>query len=221
MPSAEPTLAISRIYNVQLQPGETIEVNVTISDVSNLASVRVDLAWDPYVLKVTTGDPHGWTHPITEVNYSIFEGSFLRSFSNVTKFLVNDVNNNDGTIEAIFVGILEQGKTASGSGVLATINFTCVNPGITTIEVIGPREGHASIQSGDGMQIPHKEIYGLVTDMGPPPIWTESGFQVSFITVEIIVITVASAVIYVKRRPKRIHKETEEEIDVNIEKLVV
>lgn len=219
-PSPEPTLALTRIYGLNLQPGDTVEINITISDVSDLAYSRVNLAWDPYVLKVTTGDPNGWMDPITRINYSVYEGPFMKSFSNSSMFLLNEVNNVAGTIWALSNYFAETGKSASGSGVLAIINFTCINPGTTTIEITGPREGHASLPMGSNPneQIPHKEVYGLITEMGPPPMWTEFWFQISVIIVEIIVLALVSLVIVIKRRPKPMKPmrkpAAEEEIEI-------
>lgn len=191
------TVSISKLYNLNLQPGQTILVNITISDVSDMASGRVNLAWDPNVLKVATGDPNGWTNPLTGIKYNVYEGPFLKSFSNSTIFLVNKIDNTAGNITAIFVAITSLGITASRSGVLATINFTCVNPGVTTIRIIGPREGHSSLQSGSGEKIPHQDIDGLVTNEAPPGVWTQFWFQatVGFALIEIMILVLISLVI--------------------------
>jgi len=205
-----PTVSITRLYNLNLQSGQTIMINVTVSDISGLTSCRVNLAWDPKVLKVTTGDPNGWKDPITGIKYSVYEGSFLKEFSNSTIFLINKVDNAAGNITAIFNAITSQGITASGSGVLATINFTYINPGTTTIRVIGPKEGHSSLQSSTGEQIQHQDINGLITNDAPPPIWTEFWFQATlgFGLIEIMILVLIS---FITIRWWRSHAEAETE----------
>lgn len=185
-----PTVSITRLYNLNPQPGQTITVNVTISDVSQLVSCRINLAWDPNVLKITTGDSRGWRDPITGIRYGVYEGPFMREFSNSTMLLINKIDNAAGTITALFNSIASPGITASGSGVIVTMNFTYVNPSATTIEITGPREGHSSLQSGTGEQIPHQDVNGLVSDEGPPGIWTEFWFQatVGIAVVEIVIL---------------------------------
>jgi hypothetical protein len=205
-----PTVSVTRFYNLNLQPGQTIIVNITISDVSGLSSCRINLAWDPNVLKVTTGNPKGWTDPITGIKYDVYEGPFMKTFSNSTIFLINGINNEAGNITAIFNAIASAGVTVSGSGVIATINFVCVNPNTTTIRIIGPREGHSSLQSSTGEQIPHRDIDGIVTSGAPPAIWTEFWFQatVGFALIEIAILALISLVII---RWWRTQAETESE----------
>ena len=185
-----PTVSITKLYNLNHQPGQTITVNITISDVSQLVSCRVNLAWDPNVLNITTGDPNGWKDPIQKIKYGVYEGPFLKEAGNSTMFLINKVDNAAGTITAIFNAIASPDMTASGSGVIAILNFTCVNPGITAIKITGPREGHSSLQGSMGEQISHQDIDGLVTNEAPPGIWAEFWFQatVGIAVVEIIIL---------------------------------
>jgi len=212
-----PTVSITRFYNLNLQSGQTIIVNLTISDVSSLASCRINLAWDPNVLNVTTGDPKGWRDPMKRIRYSVFEGPFLKEFSNSTMFLINKVDNAAGTITAIFDAIASPGISASGSGVFATMNFTCVNPGITIIEITGPRQGHSSLQSSMGEQISHRDVNGLVTNDAPPGIWTEFWFQATLglAVVEIIILVLLSLVI-IKWWRSRVEAEREESAELDL-----
>lgn len=212
-----PTVSITRFYNLNLQSGQTIIVNITISDVSSLISCRINLAWNPNILNVTTGDPKGWTDPIRGIKYSVFEGPFLKEFSNSTMFLLNKVDNAAGTITAIFDAIASPGISASGSGVIATVNFTCVNPGITTIEITGPRKGHSSLQGSMGEQISHQDVNGLVTNDAPLGIWTEFWFQatVGLVVVEIMILVLLSLVI-IKWWRSRVEAESEESAELDL-----
>jgi len=192
-----PTVSITRLYNLNPQPGQTIIVNITISDVSQLVSCRINLAWDPNVLNITTGDPKGWMDPIKRIKYGVYEGPFLKEADDSTMFLINKVDNAAGTITAIFDAIGSPDITASGSGVIAIMNFTSVNPSTTAIEITGPRDGHSSLQGSMGVQISHQDVNGLVTNEAPPGIWAEFWFQatVGIVVVEIIILVLLSLTI--------------------------
>lgn len=215
LPPPEPTLALSRIYNTSLQPGQTIVINVTIQETTLFSNGIVSLQWDPYILRITE-DPKGFCPPLSRVNYSIYQGPFLKNFSNNTKFGANKIDNTAGIIENLYFGIFEKEVSANGTGVLATINFTCINPGITSIDVIGPQAGHASLENINQESIQHEEVYGLVTADGPPPVWTELGFQTNVIYGEIIALTVVTIAIAIKRRPRSKREEKVEKEEEGI-----
>jgi len=222
LPSSGPTVSITKLYNSTLQTGQSIIVNVTVSDVSDIISCRINLAFDPSVLKVTTGDPKGWRDDLTGTRYGIYEGPFFKSFTNSTMFLINDVSNNLGKITAIYDAIATAGISASGSGVVATINFTCVNPTTNTfINITGPSKGHSTLQPSTAgvYDIAHQDINGLVTADGAPGIWTELWFQVTFsvVIVEIIVIVLG---IFVTIRWWRSRTEAESEERAEVEDLI-
>jgi hypothetical protein len=207
-----PTASVSRLYNLKLQTGDTINVNITVSDVPDMTSLRVNLAWDPQVLKVTTGDLAGWMDELTGMRYDIYEGDFLKGFTNSTIFIVNEVNNDAGNITAIYDAITSVNATASGSGVVAIVNFTCVNPGATTIRIVGPRSGHSSMQSSSGDQVIHQDFDGLVSPDGPPGIWTELWFQITAVVIILEIIIAAAAIFLIIRWWRsRIGEEKEEE----------
>lgn len=216
-PEPEPTLAFTQMYNVNLQPGQTVEINLIISDVKDLSACITSLRWDPYILAVTL-DPNGLQAPFTTNRYSIREGSFLKTASNNTRLTINSVNATAGEITNLSNQILEAGVTANGTGVLATINFTCINSGTTTIEIIGPEEGHAWVRDPSQTKILHKEIKGIITKAAPPPIWLESGFQTNVALVEIIGLIAVSIATTILIRPKVIRtremEKEEEEIKI-------
>ena len=200
LPSSGPTVSITKLYNSSLQTGQSITVNVTVSDVSDLISCGINLAFDPSVLQVTTGDPHGWRDALTGIRYGIYEGPFFKSFSNSTIFMSRNVNNQLGNITAIFNAITVTGISASGSGVVATINFTCVHPTTnTTIRITGPTQGHSYLQSSTGGQTTHQDIDGLVTAEGPPGIWTELWFQATLIVVIVEIIVIVLGILVTTR----------------------
>lgn len=199
---ASPTaVAISKIYNLT-EPGTTFLVNVTIIDTAPLQLWYLNITWDPDIIKVSTGDPsvtlRNWNDPHTK--YNIYEGPFLNDsrLDEKTIWTVRDVDNEHGIIYGLSSGYMNIGVNPSGNGLLATINFTYVSRGTTTLHISG-REGHSWLQdpvSGHG--IPHEDWDGLVTEHGPPQIWTEFWFQA--VTAVIIIVIVAVAAYIVKKR---------------------
>ena len=192
--SGPPTLSVATLYNTSLQTGQTIIVNVTVSDVPNIIACDVNLAFDPSVLKVTTGDPHGYL--LGKTHYGIYEGSFFRSSTNNTMFLVNSVNNKKGNISAIYDAIIAAGKSSSGSGVIASINFTCVNA--TTKTAIRITDT-SDLLDTPSTEIQHQTIDGLVTAEAAPGIWTELWFQATLIVVIVEIVVVALGILVMTR----------------------
>lgn len=189
IPSPSPTVSITKLYNTSLQSGQSIIINVTVSDVSEIIACYLNLAFNSSVLKVTTGDPHGWKDPQTGIRYGVYEGPFLKTASNSTIFLINGVNNALGEISAVYDAITVPAASASGSGVIATINFTCLNPTANTaINMTGP----STLQpiTAGVYDIPHEDINGFVTASGPPGIWTELWFQAAVIVVIVEIVIV-------------------------------
>lgn len=181
--AASPKLTVTSVYNIK-QPGVTFLVNITVTDVEDLFMWAVDLSWDPNIIKISTGDPKGLYRG--GIYYNIYEGPFLKSIR-PTLFLVNDINNTKGTITSLSAGYASPGTTASGSGILAIINFTSVNVGTTTIQIT--REG--LLIDHTGKNIPHEDVNGMVTEAEPPPpppVWTEFWFQLAVIVIVTVIV---------------------------------
>ncbi|MEM3627869.1 MAG: hypothetical protein QXJ11_06250 [Candidatus Bathyarchaeia archaeon] len=175
------TLAVSKIYNVN-QTG-TLLVNITVSEVSGMFGWIISLQWDPSVLQVNTGDKNGLLK--SRVYYNIYEGDFMKNVS-ATSFSVNRVDNATGNITNLSCFFKVTGTTVSGSGLLATINFTLLEVGTTAINVT-----YSSLINRDGKGIDHIVVSGLVTDQPeppPPPIWTQFWFQATLVTVMVVVV---------------------------------
>lgn len=211
--SGPPTLSVAKLYNTRLQIGQTIIVNVTVSDVPDIIACLVNLAFNQSVLKVTTGDPRGYN--LMGTRYGIYEGSFFRSSTNQTILLVNGVNNKKGTISAIYDGIILSGISSSGSGVVASINFTCVNATTNTAIRI---TGESLLLDTPTTEIQHQAIDGFVTADAAPGIWTELWFQAtaSVVIVEIIVVVLG---IFVTTRWWRSRAEAESKESAEVDEL--
>jgi hypothetical protein len=209
--SGPPTVGVEEIYNTHLQPGQTIIVNVTVSDVPSIIACLVNVAFDPSVLKVTTGDPGGYN--LFGTRYGIYEGSFLRRSTNDTMFLVNGVNNKQGSISAIYDGINPAGISSSGSGVIASINFTCVNA--TTNTAIN-MTGESILLDTPSTEIQHQAVDGFVTADAAPGVWTQLWFQAtSGVIIGEVVVAVLG--VFVARRwwRSRVEAESKESAELD------
>lgn len=198
--SPGPTVKVTSVYNVE-EPGATFLVNITVKDVSDVLMWVIDLKWDPTIIEITTGDSKGLRK--RGVVYNIYEGPFLKSIR-TTVFLANGIDNLEGSITSLSAGYLTAGSTASGSGVLATINFTCVTVGTTTIEITGPSTGsswRSMLINHDGKEMSHEDVNGVFTENPPPqtPIWTQLWFQTTLLTAAVVV--VATAYVAIRRKP--------------------
>lgn len=164
-PSPSPTVAITDVHVTE--PGMTFLVNITVTDVNNLKSWAIDLSWNSSVIKIMTGDPAGLKPLNALEKYNVYEGPFLKAVRETGTFQVREIDNEDGKMSMLSCGYVLAGETASGSGVLATINFTCISVGTTTIEITGHSSeypGQSLLESSTGSEIPHVDKDGAVTN---------------------------------------------------------
>jgi len=192
-----PVLAVERVYDVT-ERGKTILVNVTLNNVVACNGWLVNLTWDPEILRVSSGPPPYPGAP----SVAITEGPFLKNVG-PTNFGINSFDDVKGEI---IVGeqFPNTGTSAGGSGVLLSINFTVLQVGTTTIEINSPSPTlHQSIVAGAQNNImDHAEVYGLVTNEGPPPIWTDAGFQSTVMLGEVAVLGAMTVIGYLKTHPR-------------------
>jgi len=128
--------------------GQTFDLNVSISGVSDLFSWQFDLGFD---------------HTLLTAN-SITEGPFLKSGGGSTNYGAGTINNTTGKITNTFDTLTGgPGTGVNGAGVLAIVNFTAgASTGISTISLSNifltdsnfntlpntPQNGSVTIQSG-------------------------------------------------------------------------
>jgi Cohesin domain/PEP-CTERM motif len=97
---------------------QTFSLNISISNVSNLFAYQFSLRFDPTVLSTN----------------SISEGSFLAGGGG-TFFIPGTINNAAGTITLTANTLLGPVSGVSGSGVLATFNFSSLGVGSSPITI--------------------------------------------------------------------------------------
>jgi len=114
----------------QSQIGTDFQINISISDVTNLWSWKVRLNWNPDVLNVT----------------NVEEGPFLKS---VGPTLFPPPPQRNGYLTEVSCTLLSP-SSASGDGVLATVTFKVLASGQSSIilnetELLEPGSGHPQI----------------------------------------------------------------------------
>jgi adhesin HecA-like repeat protein len=101
--------------------GQSFEVDVDVSGVTDLYAFQVDLGFDPNILSATT----------------IQEGSFLAG-GGATFFVPGTIDNGSGLISATANTLLTAISGVSGSGTLIAFGFTAAGSGISPIAISNP-----------------------------------------------------------------------------------
>jgi hypothetical protein len=136
------------------QVGQTIKVNVNVSNVKNLWAWGIgDISYNSSVLNFK----------------EIEEGPFLKQ-GGETLFIYKSSNKTGNVLESSIQNIgcaLTEMSGVSGDGVLATVTFTVVNAGISPItlndvELVGPP--HTGDNAGTGTQPTNEPIESSSTD---------------------------------------------------------
>lgn len=206
------SISIGSVYNVT-KAGETILVNVTLNNAPSCGGWMTGIAWDPYIASITLGGPNS-TATGNGVFADVIEGPFLQNVA-PTYLLLNSVDNENGTAVVGDVFQTPGTTSVSGTGVVLSLNFTIIHPGTTTIEFRPPfasKNMSMVVDPSQKIEISHVEVNGLITDQGPPPNWTSAGFQETAIAIEIIVLVVATSIVYMsthRRPPKSARRKAE------------
>lgn len=117
--AAEATMTLDPSEVKDIEPGGTFNVDVTVSDISNVVSWKILIRFDPNVLQAD----------------NVTEGPFLGSTGETTIFLPPTMDNDKGIViagAAFIPPFPEEGVT--GDGVLATIVFSVTGRGSVTLE---------------------------------------------------------------------------------------
>lgn len=183
---AKPVLSADRVYNVT-GIGETVPINVTLSDVPGTSGWNMRLTWDPYFVRLS----------------GVEEGPFFRSRNMTSLYHVLSIDYEQGEMIVADV-FLAENIFVQGTGVILTVNFTTVRVGSSTIEFTAPGNGTQAV-IGDASNLhalDHVEVYGLISNEGPPPIWASTDFQSTLIIGELAVLSLASGIIYWRAHPR-------------------
>jgi hypothetical protein len=134
--------------------GETVEVEIRVQDVADLYAARVQVTFDPSVVRVRDADPRP-----SAPGVQILPGDFLDALNQ--QVLVNSADNTAGTID-FAVTQTYPAEARDGSGVLATVVFEAV---------------------GQGSSVVHLASVRLLDDSQPDPVEIAAGTQDGRVTV--------------------------------------
>ncbi len=151
--SGQTTLTFNPISSYPLN-GQSITINVTILDVNNLADWQLRIGFNPSIINCT-----GVTVPPN----NIFGGNYY--------LLPPEINNTKGYVKAFC--FLNAVGGVNGSGILCQINFQCLTPGITALELI---RLDCALCGGTYLQQPDYTFISFVDVDGAVEV-TDQGFQ--------------------------------------------
>jgi hypothetical protein len=140
---------------------DTVELDIRVEDVTDLYGGRVQITFDPAVLRVRDADPRG-----SAPGVQIQAGELLDVFNQFV--LVNEADNTAGTIDYA-VTQLYPAEAVRGSGVLATVEFEGVGAGSSAVHLADVRLGDDT--RPDPLEIPASIQDGLVTVGTQHTVW--------------------------------------------------
>jgi len=150
----EPTAALAdSVTSIQpastgVSVGQNFTVNVDITDVTDLYAFQFDIGFNPAILSAN----------------GITEGAFLPS-GGPTFFIPGTIDNSAGTISSNADTLLGPGPGVSGNGVLATIDFTAIGSGVSSVT-----PSNLILLDSTGANINTSAVDGTVTVSGASPV---------------------------------------------------
>jgi len=137
--------------------GENLTIDVYVNNVTNLWAWKLGLTFNASVLQCL----------------EVSEGSFLKSGGNTT-WTPGVINNTIGVISPFECSLLEGGTPVSGSGVLASILFTTINYGNSSLHPI-----NVTLYDSGMSVIPVNVFDGHFAFIPPPPFGPTAFFTYS------------------------------------------
>lgn len=150
------TVSPRKVYVPSRQP---LTINVTVCNVTDLNAWQLRLAFHPFIVNCTG---------ITVPGDNIFGGSFL--------LFPPKINNTQGYVLAFCA--LEGTYGVNGSGILCQVEFSCLMPGISSLEIAVLGMQGTYLQDPDYDLIPFEAVDGTV-------VVTEQGFEENLFNVTI------------------------------------
>lgn len=134
----------------QMQVGETRTVEIRVDDVEQLFGAEFELRFDPNRVTVIDANP-------SRSGVQIADGPFLVPEGGSNWWTYNQTDNLGGVIAYTVARISPQGpgEPVSGSGVLATVTFSAIQPGDAPLLLQG-----VDLQQMDAISIPHLDKNG-------------------------------------------------------------
>jgi hypothetical protein len=144
------TEAVISAGSTSVTPGNTFDIPVNISSITDLHNFQFNLFFDPNVLQLE----------------SVSEGPFLASAGSTT-FFPGFIDNTSGTVTLILDSLVSSSSGANGSGTLANFSFESIGIGSSTLDLSG-----VYLQDSSLSGIPFTISNGGVTVVPEPRAWT-------------------------------------------------
>jgi len=110
--------------------GDSVSLNINITDVTDLYSFQFDIGFSPSILSAT----------------SIIEGTFLSSSGEATFFFPGFIDNVAGSISFNAGSLVGPIAGVNGGGVLAQVNFSAIGAGTSSVNLSGVTLLDSSLQ---------------------------------------------------------------------------
>ena len=162
--------------------GDTITVNITISNVQNLYGVDVDLNWNPQVLKIVNAQ--------SMLGVESHQGGVLHESGTDTIMVAEDSTSQDTgeyTLTATSVG---SASAFSGSGTIAVLTFNVTSAGQTNLSLTSELADHPALGENSNL-IDHTDTADSVTTVVP---------EFSSIAIIAVLVTAATAALIVSKK---------------------
>jgi len=121
------------IYTSTTQIGDTLTVNIMISDVADLYSWAAGMTFNPMVLQCIPASTPDNIVPQNATS-AFAEGEFLKR-GGATMWIPGSLDNNAGIIVAHCSTLLFPATPVSGNGILATVTFKVIGEGTPSIHL--------------------------------------------------------------------------------------
>jgi hypothetical protein len=143
-----------------VQEGETLTVNVTISNVQNLYGIDLTVSWNSSALKILNVNDR-----LGAESYP--DGVLHETSSYPIEIAVNETSQEAGTYQIVATS---QGTVApfSGSGIIVSLTFNITSPGQSTISVVSELADHPEVGESNSEPIPHSD-FGASVNAAPIP----------------------------------------------------
>jgi PKD repeat protein len=158
----QPSVSLDPSSYVATSLNETFTVNITISNVQSLWGWEANITWDPHYLNLL----------------GKHEGGFIKDQVDSTFFSATKVANNVvNLLDACSSSGSEEDQAASGSGILATMQFQVIKQTLSTslllsdISLLGPNQNNATTGTAHPIITPASDLAMTTISLvivGPP-----------------------------------------------------
>jgi len=168
--------------------GKTFQVNVTVTNVTDLYAWNINVSWNPSVLRFV-GVP--------------VEGPFLKQ-GGTTAFMYSKINNTAGYINGAGISCTLLGTVpgVNGNGTLLILTFNATAIGVSPIDISSPVSKDVPrktvlVKSDRKTLIPHEDVDGSVTVI---PEFSGPILTAVFLAITLLAVALAKKASSLKRR---------------------